>query len=131
MAAGCWGDSEEEPDLRLSGERRFAQAELVFGRGQRASFNLRRAIGRDRLLVKTGDNGAGKMAIEGRLSDEVRVERDGEEVETEVGDAVVFEVAAQASYELSGVLEWERVRLEAQVGAAEADLEERATETGE
>ena len=128
VAAGCWGDSEEEPIYvyMVNGVLLRRNSYSVEASAP-ASIYVERLAG-DRILVKTGDNGAGKMAIEGRLSDEVRVERDGEEVETEVGDAVVFEVAAQASYELSGVLEWERVRLEAQVGAAEADLEERATE---
>ena len=84
MAAGCWGKGEGEP----------ACVSLVKGvllrRGSHsveasapASIHVER-LERGRLLVRTGDNSAGRMVIEGRLSDEVGVTRDGEAVEVEL-----------------------------------------------
>lgn len=130
VAAGRWGDSGEEPayvylvnGVLLRRNSHSVEASVP------ASIYVER-LAKDRLLVKTGDNGAGRIAIEGRLSDEVKVEWDGEEVETEVGDAVVFEVAAQTSYELSGVEEWKRVRLACDAQVAGVEAVEDALESG-
>ena len=119
MAAGCWGKGEGEP----------ACVSLVKGvllrRGSHsveasapASIHVERSG--DRLLVRTGEDGAGRMVIEGRLSDEVGVTRDGEavEVELEKRESVTFQAAAQACYVLSGVQEWRRVRLACEAVAA-------------
>ncbi|MBI3945055.1 MAG: alginate lyase family protein [Armatimonadetes bacterium] len=77
-----------------------------------------------RLLVKTGSASAGRLTLRrspfiGRLPGPVTVERDGQAVQhTERRGAITFQVAADASYQVSGVTDWQSMRLANEAAAA-------------
>ncbi|MBI3945652.1 MAG: alginate lyase family protein [Armatimonadetes bacterium] len=130
VAAGRWRSAQAEPEYL-----HLAQGVLL-RRGARsleatapATLYVER-IAPDRVLVKTGSGSAGRLTLSRspfgtglpgpgtRLPVPVRVERDGQAVEhNERGGGITFEVAADASYRISGVTDWQSVRL-ASEGAA-------------
>ncbi|MBI3945281.1 MAG: alginate lyase family protein [Armatimonadetes bacterium] len=75
-----------------------------------------------RLLVKSGSESAGTLTLRGRLPGAVTVQRDGQPVTVNVaqGRTLTFDVAQDASYDVTGVTEWQRIRL-VREGPAEAE----------
>ncbi|MBI3945277.1 MAG: alginate lyase family protein [Armatimonadetes bacterium] len=132
VAAGRWRSPEAAPDY----------AHLVKGvLLRRGSHSLEATapatlyveqIAPDRLLVRTGSESAGTLTITGRLAPRAGVERGGERLaaKPERGQSLTFAAAADTSYEVTGVADWRRIRLECE-GRAEEPVQPEAAPVAE
>ncbi|MBI3945657.1 MAG: carbohydrate binding domain-containing protein, partial [Armatimonadetes bacterium] len=79
-------------------------------------------IAPDRLLVRTGSESAGALALAGAFPGGAKVTKAGEAVAAKVEreSSLTFAVTPETSYEVAGVTDWQRIRLEREGPAEES-----------
>ncbi|MBI3945053.1 MAG: hypothetical protein HY321_03980 [Armatimonadetes bacterium] len=121
LAAGRWRDPQAAPEY----------AALINGvllrRGPRSLEASAPAtlyveqLAPDQLLMKIGSESAGTLTLVGSVPGTVTVERDGQRVEATAARerSLTFQAAADASYRVSGVTDWQSIRLACEAPARE------------
>lgn len=129
VAAGRWRDAQSPPDYALLvGGVLLERGAHRLEASSPATLYVERLPG-DNLFVKTGSGSVGKLTITGKMAPGASVTRGGEKIGAELDRpaALTFDASAETSYEVLGVTQWQKIRLDRKGGATEDNSQPEAT----